>query len=176
MQDRVSGQSLVVAALVQDSSALVQDSSPAGAGARAAAKGARVFLARRSHAAGHGGLWELPGGKVEAGESPEAAIVREIREELGVALTLDGPPSRYEISLASEGGRQRRDFVFLVFPSSFAMLPGEAFSLSAHDEWAYFAADELASLALAPFDGPALAAWAAGTAGGQAGPRGAQKE
>lgn len=150
----------MVAALVVDSSACERPMGP------------RVFLARRSEAAGHGGLWELPGGKVEAGESPEAAIVREIREELGVALALDGPPSRYEISLASGTGRGARDFVFLVFPSSFVMLPGGAFSLSAHDKWAYFAADELSSLALAPFDGPALAAWAAGAASS----RGDQKE
>ncbi len=46
----------------------------------------RVFLARRSEAAGHGGRWELPGGKVESGETHEAALRREIFEELGVGL------------------------------------------------------------------------------------------
>jgi 8-oxo-dGTP diphosphatase len=48
--------------------------------------GGRVLLARRSRASRHGGLWEFPGGKVEDGETPEGALIREIREELGVEI------------------------------------------------------------------------------------------
>ena len=44
----------------------------------------RCLLAQRPHGKDHGGLWEFPGGKIEARESPEQALLRELREELGV--------------------------------------------------------------------------------------------
>ncbi len=50
----------------------------------------RVLLARRPPGGPHGGLWEFPGGKVEPGETPEAALAREIREELGVGIAVGG--------------------------------------------------------------------------------------
>lgn len=44
----------------------------------------RVLLQQRSSGRALAGLWEFPGGKVESGEVPEAALVRELREELGI--------------------------------------------------------------------------------------------
>lgn len=44
----------------------------------------RVLLAERPEGKSMAGLWEFPGGKVEPGETPEAALIRELHEELGI--------------------------------------------------------------------------------------------
>jgi 8-oxo-dGTP diphosphatase len=44
----------------------------------------RVLLARRPEGKAMAGLWEFPGGKVHEGESPEEALIRELKEELGI--------------------------------------------------------------------------------------------
>jgi 8-oxo-dGTP diphosphatase len=46
----------------------------------------RVLIAQRPEGKSMAGLWEFPGGKVEPGESPEATVIREMREELGVTI------------------------------------------------------------------------------------------
>nr|WP_306269328.1 (deoxy)nucleoside triphosphate pyrophosphohydrolase [Pararhizobium sp. IMCC3301] len=48
----------------------------------------RILLAQRPQGKPMAGLWEFPGGKVETGETPEASLIRELREELGVTATL----------------------------------------------------------------------------------------
>ncbi|MGH6873590.1 MAG: (deoxy)nucleoside triphosphate pyrophosphohydrolase [Aestuariivirgaceae bacterium] len=47
----------------------------------------RVLIARRPADKEMAGLWEFPGGKVHAGERPETALIRELKEELGIDVT-----------------------------------------------------------------------------------------
>jgi 8-oxo-dGTP diphosphatase len=48
----------------------------------------RVLIAQRPEGKSLAGLWEFPGGKLDDGETPEAALVRELKEELGIDVCL----------------------------------------------------------------------------------------
>ena len=105
----------------------------------------RVLMQRRRQGAQHGGLWEFPGGKVEAGEGLEQSLCRELAEELGIVVHPDA-----------------------LAPVSFAALPGEPvlLLLYACRQWQgepacldadavdWFAADALAELPMPPLDVP----------------------
>jgi 8-oxo-dGTP diphosphatase len=69
----------------------------------------RVLVGQRKPAGQHPLKWEFPGGKVEAEEKPEAALVRELSEELGVRARIDGEITRYEFQYP---GRSR---ILLIF-------------------------------------------------------------
>jgi mutator protein MutT len=55
-----------------------------------------VLIAQRKRTGQHPLKWEFPGGKVERGEAPEAAVVRELEEELAIQARVEGEIVRYE--------------------------------------------------------------------------------
>lgn len=116
-----------------------------------ASHGGCLFLARRAPGLRDGGLWELPGGKVEAGESPAEALHREIREELSVGMRILGDATGYRF-IRSDGILH-----FLVFPVSFE---GEPVAGVAHDRTAWVEPESLAGYPLAPLDAEPVAKWA----------------
>lgn len=64
------------------------------------------LMQRRPKEKEHGGLWEFPGGKVEIGESPQTALVREIEEELGARLQPDSlVPAGFATGATQQGDR-----------------------------------------------------------------------
>jgi 8-oxo-dGTP diphosphatase len=56
----------------------------------------KVLICRRRPDQPHSLKWEFPGGKLEAGESPETALIRELREELGIQAAVGAELMRYE--------------------------------------------------------------------------------
>ena len=65
----------------------------------------RWLMQRRPAHKAHGGLWEFPGGKVEPGEDPAAALARELGEELGIAVSpQDCRPLSFAVAPRDGGG------------------------------------------------------------------------
>jgi 8-oxo-dGTP diphosphatase len=62
----------------------------------------RILIAQRKRTGQHPLKWEFPGGKVEPGEAPEAALVRELEEELAIRARVDREIMRYEYQYAGQ--------------------------------------------------------------------------
>ncbi|ADC72981.1 NUDIX hydrolase [Thioalkalivibrio sp. K90mix] len=111
----------------------------------------RVFLARRGADQALAGYWEFPGGKAEAGESLEAALCREFREELSMGLRVGEEIGRTPIP--GNGG--------LELVALRAWTEDENPVLSVHDRWCWVSPSEAQGLELAPADIPLLEAFIA---------------
>lgn len=122
---------------------------PLWVGAAALVNGSgRVLMQRRRSGGAHPGLWEFPGGKLEEGESPEAATVRELAEELGVGID---PADLTAAGFASSASESGRPVVILLFLCR--RWQGEPQALEA-EEWDWVAPSALATLAMPPLDYP----------------------
>lgn len=110
-----------------------------------------VLMHRRAFRAVHGGLWEFPGGKVNAGETPETALVRELREELDIEVgAADLAPLGFA-SGSGEGESQPRTIVILLYMCS--RWRGEPRCVEGVDI-GWFAPAGIAALAMPPLDYP----------------------
>lgn len=113
----------------------------------------RVLVAQRPADKQHGGLWEFPGGKVEPGETPVDALVRELREELGIEVD---PGTLTPVAFSESAGE--RHLVLLLYRCR--TWRGEARALDAAAvRW--MATDQLATLPMPPADFPLAEALAA---------------
>lgn len=110
-----------------------------------------IFAARRYRPAEIAGRWEFPGGKVEVGETPEDALVREISEELGATITV-GPEVCHADGTwpISERYVMRLYFAQVV---SGQLTPGDS-----HDQVVWLTPEDLGNLDWLPSDAGAICA------------------
>lgn len=109
----------------------------------------KVFAAQRKNAGEMARRWEFPGGKLEEGESPEEALVREIREELDSTISVDSYIMTVE--------HQYRTFSLTMHAYLCTLVEGELF-LEEHLASRWLDGDSLFSVAWADADVPIVQA------------------
>jgi 8-oxo-dGTP diphosphatase len=112
----------------------------------------RILLQQCPAGKRHAGLWEFPGGKLEAGETPRAALVREINEELGITLTAGAMnPAGFAEESAGEGKS-----AIVLFLYNCPVWQGDPDGRDGQ-AWGWFSRAEAARLPLPPMDRALLA-------------------
>lgn len=111
----------------------------------------RVLIAKRPQGKSLAGLWEFPGGKVEPGERPEAALIRELREELGIEVSESCLAPFVFASHAYES-------FHLLMPLYLCRRWDGVVAAREHDALAWVKPDKLSAYPMPPADEP-LVAW-----------------
>ncbi len=111
--------------------------------------GRRVLLQRRAPGRAMAGLWEFPGGKVEEGERPEAALARELEEELGIVVET-GSLTPAAFASADNEGRHMLLLLYLCREWEGEPRPLDAVELK------WVRPDEMAPLPMPPADEPLI--------------------
>jgi 8-oxo-dGTP diphosphatase len=109
----------------------------------------KILVQRRPEGKMMAGLWEFPGGKVEPGEVPEAALVRELGEELGIEVDI---ASLSPAVFASEPLAGRHLLLLLYLCRQWSGAPHAIHA----EEIRWFRPDELHELDMPPADGPLI--------------------
>ena len=111
----------------------------------------RILIAQRPEGKQLAGLWEFPGGKLEPGEGPEAALVRELEEELGITVALSDLVAHSFASHAYE------NFHLLMPLFTCRIWQGTPVAIE-HAALAWVTPAEMAAYAMPPADEPLVAA------------------
>lgn len=115
--------------------------------AAAIIKDGKIFCAQRPKGKSLGGFWEFPGGKLEIGESPEEALIREIKEEFNAEIKI--------IDYVNEASYDY-DFGTVIMKTFKAKLLSEKLELLEHQDSKWLTVEELNCLEWAPVDIPAV--------------------
>ncbi|WP_435771445.1 (deoxy)nucleoside triphosphate pyrophosphohydrolase [Nocardioides sp. SYSU DS0651] len=134
---------------------------PHPAGGPGGGAGLQVLAARRTRPASLAGRWEFPGGKVEPGEAPADALVRELREELAVTVVVGAEVSDAGRPWPISDALELRLFLARV-------VAGEPTAGADHDEVRWLSARELGDVSWLESDDHALGAVAEVLVGGDA--------
>ncbi len=114
----------------------------------------QILIARRKKGKSQAGMWEFPGGKIEAGETPEECLIRELREEMGIEIE---PYSWFGVNEHDYGA------VLIKLIAYLAKYSHGEIRLVDHDEYRWTDREELGEYEWAPADVPFVERLSAGS-------------